>query len=276
MKPEVLCWAMMVGWVLGWPGSVLWAEPSGPAPGLPPSAPPSPPTQAGLPVPSPPAQEQPPSSLAAAPLGDFSPLASREAELAILKSLTEKSQAEFVDTPLQDVLKYWQDLHKIPIVLDRKALETAGIPADAPVTIQIPKASFRGILEHVLEDLGLSWTIRHQSLWITTPDVADQYVISRVYAVEDLLSGRSEDLKTQLEELSEVIQTTVAPASWREVGGVGSMAPLIVQGKGCLVIQQSWPIHLQVMELLEEIRQVARSKPSEPKSPTPFLPDRRE
>ena len=130
-----------------------------------------------VPPPATSAEPTPPAMPSAAPLSAVPPtkpqstlpLESCEAEAAILKALAEKSTAEFVDTPLKDVIAYWRGVHKISIVLDRKALEIAGVNEDQPITIQRKDGAFRAILEQVLEELDLTWTIRHEALWITTP-----------------------------------------------------------------------------------------------------------
>lgn len=197
---------------------------------------------------------------------------SRNAEKAILKALAEKSEADFVETPLKEVLAFWQQRHRIAIALDPNALEAIGITPELPITLHRKEASFRAILEQMLEPLGLAWTIRHESLWITTPDQLQEYLVSRVYAVEDLLPGRSEQLQNELEDLIQVITSTVRPQSWSDVGGPGCVMPVIVQGKGCLVIHQSWPVHLEIMQLLEELREVVRHRgtnSSKPPSPSP-------
>ncbi len=192
---------------------------------------------------------------------------SRQAELAILNALVEKSEANFEDTPFQQVVEFWQKRYKIPIALDRKALNELGITPETPVTLHLKEVSFRAILEQVLEQLDLTWTIRHESLWITTPEEVMAHLVSRVYAVDDLLAHRAEDPQGELNDLIRMITSSVKPQTWADVGGPASIAPLIVQRKAVMVVCQSWPAHLEIMQLLQELRETVREKPSE--SPPP-------
>jgi len=240
----------------------------------PPSELPKPESAPSTPVVPPPAtsaEPTPPAMPSAAPLSavpptqpqNTLPLESSEAEAALLKALAEKSTAEFVDTPLKDVIAYWRGVHKIAIVLDRKALEMGGLNEDQPITIQRKDAAFRAILEQVLETLDLTWTIRHEALWITTPEEAEHHSIPRVYDVNDLLSPRTEDLRGDLDDLIDMMTTVIRPENWEGVGGTGSIAPLIVRGRGILVIRQTWPVHLEIIQLLEDIREAVRVHASE-------------
>jgi hypothetical protein len=52
--------------------------------------------------------------------------ATEAAETQIEKALAEKTDMQFVDTPLTKVVEYLKDKHKIEIQLDRKALEEVG------------------------------------------------------------------------------------------------------------------------------------------------------
>lgn len=286
MKRSMFFWSLLAGgmvWgamVLGIHGADESVEKSAPAapkpsdfsaeatPGQSKSAPvEEPPTGARKPEPPPsesPKPESPPAppslpTPSAKEEGPF-PLNSRQAEAAILKALAELSEAEFSDTPLPEVIEYWQKRHKIPIFLDRRACENVGVNVDHPITIQKKACSFRAILEQVLDGLDLTWTIRHESLWITTPEETENRLITRVYDVDDLLPARTEDLWSDLEELVDVITSTVAVNRWDDVGGAGSIRPLIVRGRGFLVIQQTWSIHLEIIQLLEDIREAVRAR----------------
>ena len=258
MNRHVLFWSV-------WGGAVLWgmlggwvlAEESSPAvsPGKPaceesPEGAPKPPS-----LPTPPEQETLP--LPAPPSSVMKQLVenSRKAEMAILKALAEPSEGELHELPLRDLIEYWQQRHKVPICLDRRALEEANLEDDHLITIRIKDASFLTVLEQVLQQLDLGWTIQRGTLCITSQDQAAQFLVSRVYAVDHLLSESSEHAEAhrQLEELVEVITGTIRPQSWSDVGGPGRITPLVLRGKKRLVIQQSWPVHLEIGMFLEEL-----------------------
>ena len=239
------------------PESAPW-KPGEPLPSI--SAERTPPEQEQLPLPA------PPRSLMKQFMEN-----SQKAEIAIWKALAEPSEADFVDTPLRDLVAYWQQRHKIPICVDRKALE--GVE-DRPITIHGKATSFRAILEQVLDELDLGWMIRHESLWITTRERADEFLVTRVYAVDHLVSDSADaDAERELEKLMEVITETIRPQSWSDVGGPGTIKPLVLRGKKRLVIEQSWPVHLEISEFLEELAQsVAEPTPHRKSPPMPPEP----
>ncbi|MCS7305708.1 MAG: hypothetical protein NZ602_11465 [Thermoguttaceae bacterium] len=254
-------WGLMVGQVLaGEAGSA--AEPAKPASATPPAAEPKEP-----PLPTPPLPKQPPSPTPPAKPTEAVPVDSKQVEAAILKALAEPSEAEFAEMPLKDVIKYWHDRHKISIVLDTHGIKEIGIDETHPITIHRKDGSFRAILEQVLEPLDLAWTIRSGSLWITSSNKAEEHLVARVYEVADLLGESKEDPRGHLEELIDVITSTVVPQKWSNVGGPGTIQPLILRGKPVLVISHTWAVHLEIMRLLEDLREAAQPEPAKQNGP---------
>jgi len=90
-------------------------------------------------------------------------------EQKIEAALGEPEQLEFIETPLAEVVDYLKARHKINIVVDKKALETVGVGTDTPITANIKDVSFESALWLLLRPLGLTWTIDHEVLLITTP-----------------------------------------------------------------------------------------------------------
>lgn len=71
-------------------------------------------------------------------------------------ALGERTQLEFVEQPLSDVIEYLKERHEIDIVLDAEALTKAGLGFDAPVTRNIKGISLKSALELVLGELDLT------------------------------------------------------------------------------------------------------------------------
>jgi hypothetical protein len=94
---------------------------------------------------------------------------------------------EFVETPLKDAVTFLQDAHGIPIVLNTKTLNDAGVNADAPVTKNLRGITLRSALRLLLKDLDLTYVVRDEVLQITTPDDAESQLITKVYPVGDLV-----------------------------------------------------------------------------------------
>jgi hypothetical protein len=74
---------------------------------------------------------------------------------AILKALRQPTSFEFVDTPLSDVVAYFQDKHGIPIVLDEKELKSASVGTDTPITLVSSGISLRSALGLILDGVKL-------------------------------------------------------------------------------------------------------------------------
>jgi len=109
------------------------------------------------------------------------------AERKIRKQLDELTSIDFAETPLQDVIDYLKDLHGIEIQLDAKALDAAGIGADTPITRNLKGITLRSTLRLMLGALDLTYVVKDEVLWITTPDEAANILLPRVYPVADLV-----------------------------------------------------------------------------------------
>ncbi len=89
---------------------------------------------------------------------------------AIMAELEERTQLEFIDTPLQDAMRFLKDFHKVEIRLDPVNLEKAGISPNAPVTIDTREITFRAALALMLDTFpqrDLVLVIRNEILLVT-------------------------------------------------------------------------------------------------------------
>ena len=109
------------------------------------------------------------------------------AEQAIYDALEDDTHFEFIETPLSDVVAYLQDLHKVQIQLDTKSLDGVGIGTDTPISRSLTGISLRSALRLLLKDLELTYVIQDEVLMITTPEVAEENLITKVYPVGDLV-----------------------------------------------------------------------------------------
>lgn len=121
-------------------------------------------------------------------------------EAKIRAALDEKTECEFIETPLRDVMDYLEDLHGIPIVVDRVALEDVGISNDVPITRVLRAVSLRSALNITLRELDLTWTISDEVLLITTPEMGEKRATPRVFDISPLLEyAEGEALAEQIE-----------------------------------------------------------------------------
>ena len=91
-------------------------------------------------------------------------------EAALQKPVT----AEFMESPLADIVAFLKTQSGILILLDQKALDNAGIAPDVPVTCKLADISLRSVLHHIFRDLGCQFVLRDGALVITTNEEAEK------------------------------------------------------------------------------------------------------
>ncbi len=182
---------------------------------------------------------------------------------AIHKALLKQIDWNFDETPLADVAKKLHDELKIPVFLDRKALNDLGVSPNTPVTFKISGISAKSALCLLLDDFGLTSIARHEVLLITSPDVADNDLITVTYDVTDLVIS-DEGEGSDFDSLIDMITKTIKPITWDCVGGSGSISPFESAGIKALVCSQTDDVHEGVAELLADLRALRRPA-NEPK-----------
>lgn len=193
------------------------------------------------------------------------PLGEREA--AIEKALKQNAELRLPPaTPLSDVVDFISGEHGIPIFIDHRALGDVGVDTDTPITADLANISLGSALDLVLGELGLTWTIRSEVLFITTEEEAgsESMMSTRVYDVADLVTFQDSkgDLWEDFCTLLDTITSTVSPTTWDEVGGSGSMAPGTFGAARVLVISQTDRTHREIVDLLAQLRAVAAAHAS--------------
>ena len=96
----------------------------------------------------------------------------------------------------------------------------------------------------MLESPGLTWYEDQGKVEITTPNKEGARLVPVSYPMRALAGGGD------LREWAEVIRSTVAPYTWDDVGGPGTITPT---QRGTLEISQSYRVHREIAELLEAI-----------------------
>jgi hypothetical protein len=195
--------------------------------------------------------------------------------------------------PLEEAMARLGHAAGVQVLLDRRALEAAGVDPRAPVTVPpLRKATLSRVLDLAMESIStpvarIGYTPKPDHLVVSTGDVLAKDVRTRVYDVRDLISGepqlpvfhnspffgmvvrgsqrgqglfgsQSSPPEPWIDQLQALITETIAPDSWRDAGGsVGAMGEL----GGRLVICQSWENHRWVRILLDDLRQPAPPTP---------------
>ena len=184
-------------------------------------------------------------------------------EARILAALGQPTVVDFADHPLSDVADFLKQKHRIEIQLDNKALTDAGVGSDTPITMQLGGITLRSLLRLMLRELDLTYVVRDGFLLITSKTEAENILRVKVYPVADLVTLDSEfrpppeagqQAGEDYQSLTALIQSTVAPTTWDEVGGPSSM-----QGNPnsrSITFAQTDDVHEEAEELLAALRRV--------------------
>lgn len=166
---------------------------------------------------------------------------------AVLKALDAPTEMNAVNLPFKDLCTELSRRHGVAIIFDTKALDGVGASAENPIRLAVKDISLRSALSIVCDSQSQTFVIRDDSLFVTTPEVADNMQSTCLYPVGDLVStAKGADYDT----LIDLLTTIVAPTTWDDAGGAGSTRGF----GGVLVISQTEDVHAQIESLLEELR----------------------
>ena len=208
----------------------------------------------------------------------------------ILAALDQPTEFDFQELPLTDVVSHVKQKHKIEIVLDNKALSDEGVVADTPITQTLKNLSLRSALRLMLTQLDLTYVMCDGYLLITTNSEAEAMLSFKVYPVQDLVTLDSDfrparpkrderDDSPVLDEVSSVssgfgglrgtgrhddgldfsdllgtITTTVAPTTWDDVGGPGTLTEN--RNSQAIGVSQTDDVHEKIAALFAALRRV--------------------
>lgn len=177
-------------------------------------------------------------------------------EIRIQKVLDEPAEFSLIDTELGDFVKQVIDKHKISVQLDVAALTADGKGTETIVNKTVKEMTLRSALRLFLEEHGLTFVIRNESLIITTKTAAETQTPTRLYQVHDLtLIPNDPLLQSRFQGLKDLLQAMVAPESWRENGGTqGEIHGFEGPGLAVLAITQTDQVHELVEQVLADLR----------------------
>jgi len=186
------------------------------------------------------------------------------AKAIIKRALEEPISLDLADKPLEDVAALLRDKCGINVAIDRLVLHEIGLKtSDVQITIRVDDVPLRSALQGMLREPDLTWMIRYDALLITTPEEAEEHLVTRVYDVADLVTFREENGRLWEDHLTleDTITEIVEPVRWDVVGGSGTVYGVTLGRAKVLVVSQTEQIHRQVVELLEKLRTAARNNP---------------
>jgi len=219
----------------------------------------------------------PPSAEKPAPPKAEKPAPKKDANAQTQAKLEAHTDAEFVDTPLPDVLDFLAEKAGVQVYIDRRALDDVGVdPSTLPITFNLKDVPAEMVLRLLLRNVALGYTLDHGVVIVSTEEELAKRMEIRVYSVGDLVQPPSKPAAVEFDpgrpsyprpagaaigaalgasshvaELMDLITSTVEPASWDEVGG----AATIREYRGTLVVAQTYQGHHQVEQLLRGLRE---------------------
>jgi DNA-directed RNA polymerase specialized sigma24 family protein len=189
------------------------------------------------------------------PAGRAAPqtLKGSDKEEEIEQVLRRRTNLEYKDAPLGQVLDDLFAGQALNHSIDRAALEEAGTSLQCPVSVHLRNVSLKTALNIVLHNAHLAYMVCDGVLVISTPAVCAGKLIRKVYPVNKLL-GRD----NTGEELLRLLKNTIEPKSWAEMGGTGTVDyfPLT----RALVVNQTADLHEQVEEFLAALHRLAEGQ----------------
>jgi hypothetical protein len=203
----------------------------------------------------------------------------RTGEPAIERALSAPVSLAFKDAPLGTVVDFLKEQCDIEIALDTSALADLNIEARTPVAVDLPSLPLRSALTVLLRPLKLVWTIKDDVLLITSSDEEESILTTKAIDVSDLVvcRGAHDELWDDYTTLIDMITSTITPQTWDSVGGPGSIEGATLGKAKVLVVLQTYHVHRQITDLLEQIREVAKKTPDrEPPRRSTSIPQHRQ
>jgi len=160
-----------------------------------------------------------------------------ERNAEVRAKLAKRTNMEFIETPLNQVLDFLRDAAEVQIHVKTRALDDAGIPTDVPMTYNLKDVSVETGLELMLDDLRLDFVIDRGLVIVSTPDDLQARLVVRAYHLDPLLADLApEQVEREAGRLAGLLAVQVAPESWGVVdvgpsqSGVGAAAPGMMGG----------------------------------------------
>ena len=201
--------------------------------------------------------------------------------MSLEERLMLKGTLQATEAPLHELAEALAAELDAPVVISAKKLEEAAINVQTPVTYRLKNVKMQVALKLILDELGLTYLAADDIIVITTPEDAGSRLITRVYDCRELMKLPSPVKKVKqpapanpgggigtpeipaqapekkkeevgpdggydITDLMHLITTTVAPDTWDEVGGPGSLADF----KGLVTVSTTQDVHDQVEKLL--------------------------
>jgi hypothetical protein len=191
-------------------------------------------------------------------LSDRDLLVASEREIEIQRTTRELIiTLNFNQLPLSEAIHFLSECSNLPIDLDRPSLEEEGVTVDTPISMKVSGVRLDDALHLLLRQYNLTWTVKHDVIFITSQLTAGNDLSSHCYPVRDLVVLSTDEARWSVfhDQLQEIIENVVSPNSWSKVGGAGTVN--YFPASQCLTISQTQSVHEQISALLAALRESA-------------------
>ncbi len=166
---------------------------------------------------------------------------------ALRAGLEKAVSVQLRNVPLRDAVKELSDQAGIDVRLDIGDLKDVGVRDREPVSLVLNERPLKTVLELLLRDLELTWTLRDGVVWITSRDGAQAHLLCAIYDVRDLCRNSEES-----SGLADAIYTQTS-SEWEDVDGSGGRVTF--PDSGTMIVLHTPTAHDDVLRLLEAYRQ---------------------
>jgi hypothetical protein len=188
----------------------------------------------------------------------------------VQQALDKKISFEGTEVPLHDAIKQLSAELNLPMIIDAAALEEAGLNAGDPVNIALSEVSARSLFELMLRDSGLTLAIHGERLEVTTYEVADENLLSRIYWLDGL-----GEYNRRSDELMKLLRTNIEPDCWEELGGVSTMISVYFShpNRTGIIAATTLDVHGLIEKYLDTLRASNLGPDQFEDSPAPVAPN---
>ena len=180
------------------------------------------------------------------------------AEDKIRERLARRQNVDFDEisiSRLADLLR----AQGLPAWIDRRHLAEVSLTPETKISLKLNHVPLEFALRTMLREHELNFYVDDGLLVVTTDAAAKEHVRIGVYPVADLVQTEASDdcAEFDFDDLINVITIAVAPTSWPDTGGIGSIIPY--PNPPVIVLEQSDEVHEQIADLLSRIRAARRA-----------------
>jgi len=170
----------------------------------------------------------------------------QEMEQDFSAKLEQKGVFEFIDIPLRECIRSLAAKFELKMIIREADLEDIGLSANEPITLSLVDITLGDALNELLSSLDLTYTLTGGLVAITSEEAAEERLLSRIYWLDG--TGLTH------QQASAIIQATVKPDLWQNIGGPSSISVFINPRAG-LVISTTYGCHKEIERIMDTVRQ---------------------